>query len=679
MKLPEPGERFAEKYGIEAILGEGGFGRVYLAQTDGTGRRVAIKVLKPSGDSTAHVKVRRFLRELKTIAQLTHPNTMTLYDYGRTPDGLFYMVCEYVAGEDLSELLARRGRLTESETIHVLLQALESLREAHQMGVLHRDIKPDNLRLTAYRDDALVVKVLDFGIAKSLAGDQPNLTATGKVIGTPRYMSPEQLTGIPLTEASDIFSLGLVAYEMLLGPTAGTLRGVSIVAPIAIAASDGVGEPLRLVVNRMLEVDTNRRFATADQVVRALRTLDSSGVRSRPPAPQPRPPSPSPVPQERDEKFPTAVRQARSWALRAAVVGVMCGIVLTLVVFLFRVPIEAERPAPAIATGRSTSLIKAPRRSDAGLTPVDAEAPGGPADARVTTEDARRPRRGAGCGPQRISPGRAEDGLYGARLPEGDLAFHHPPDYDNTRPYPIVVLLHAIAETEVRLFHDSGFRRVAEEHGFVVISPRHLAIPPWRRGGGGVELIAASIDYVADRLCVDRERIYVFGLANGAALARDLPCSMSGIQAIATAAYRETHDVSCERKVPLIQFTGLKDGYFPPEGGRACNGERVPSLSDSDDAMRARHVCSEERSIFVQEKAHRCWTWDCEVPFVSCHLDGGRGFPGQRRSRALDMILNCDGTPPDIDIAETAWQFFAQTDAQTDAQTSGASPAIAPD
>ncbi len=662
VKLPEPGDRIADKYRIDAILGEGGFGRVYLAQTDETARQVAIKVLTPSGTGYPHIKVRRFLRELKNIAQLSHPNTMTLYDYGRTDEGLLYMVCEYIAGEDLSQLLERRGRLTERETVHILLQTLESLREAHHAGLLHRDIKPDNLRLTHYQGDSLVVKVLDFGIAKSLEGDQPNLTATGKVIGTPRYMSPEQLTGEPLTAASDIFSLGLVASDMLLGQTAGSLRRVAM-AQRGIEASDEISEPLRTVVNRMLATDVTRRFQTAEQALHALRSLEPSSL-------QPRPPERGlavgrvvelgavPSTSEDGERPAPDIAKVRSWTLIAAVGGVVIGGLLTFAALSMRAPAV---PAPARATRAVTlpghALVKQQTRAvddAAAFTTIDAGAPFAP-DIGVGLR--------AGCGPNPMPRDGGDYRLYEGRLPDGDVSYYEPEDYDGKHAYPIVLLLHSATQTDVRMFNDSGFREVADEHGLVVIAPRHPSLMTWR-GADAVPIVERAIEYVSDRMCLDRSRIYVLGHAAGAALAEELPCLIPGVRGIATTAYRSRDGQSCERNVPRIQFTGLEDGYLPPAGGPGCNGLSVESLADYEAAVRERHVCAEAATEHLKRDGHRCWTWDCKVPLVSCHLDGGRGFRAQKK-RGLDALLNCDGDPPDFDIAGTAWTFFAQTDAPT--------------
>ena len=283
VELPEPGTVLGGEHRLDAVVGEGGFGRVYRATTLKSGRDVAIKVLKPGQDGYQEKRAARFMRELRTIARLEEPTTVTLYDFGKTEDGLLYMVCEYVDGEDLSDVLHRRGRLSEPEVAHVLRQVLVSLREAHQRNLLHRDIKPANIRVFEYGGDPLRVKVLDFGLAKSLAANESPLTAKGKVVGTPRYMAPEQLLGEDLSAATDIYSLGLVAYELLMGPSSTLMRGLmGRPRQLRISKKDGVSDTMRRVVNRMLSKDRAERYPSAQLVLNALRFVPPPDFENQP-------------------------------------------------------------------------------------------------------------------------------------------------------------------------------------------------------------------------------------------------------------------------------------------------------------------------------------------------------------------------------------------------------------
>jgi serine/threonine protein kinase len=215
------GQIVGGRYRITQLLGEGGMGRVYLAEQQmGTNvRKVAVKTLQAQYAKDQQV-LARFHRECGTVSELEHPNTIQFFDFGQTPDGQLYIAMEYVQGQSLSDALLQ-GPMRPERVLRILAQVCGSLEEAHRRGVVHRDLKPDNVILTTRAGQADFVKVLDFGIAKrSEAKDQvqeQKLTQQGMVLGTPPYMSPEQFTGKELDARSDIYSLAVMAYEMLTG------------------------------------------------------------------------------------------------------------------------------------------------------------------------------------------------------------------------------------------------------------------------------------------------------------------------------------------------------------------------------------------------------------------------------------------------------------------------------
>jgi serine/threonine-protein kinase len=215
------GQVVGGRYRITQLLGEGGMGRVYLAEQQmGTNvRKVAVKTLQVQYAKDQQV-LARFHRECGTVSELEHPNTIQFFDFGQTPDGQLYIAMEYVQGQSLSDAL-QQGPMRPDRVLRILAQVCGSLEEAHRRGVVHRDLKPDNVILTTRAGQADFVKVLDFGIAKrSEAKDQAQeqkLTQQGMVLGTPPYMSPEQFTGKELDLRSDIYSLAVMAYEMLTG------------------------------------------------------------------------------------------------------------------------------------------------------------------------------------------------------------------------------------------------------------------------------------------------------------------------------------------------------------------------------------------------------------------------------------------------------------------------------
>ena len=215
------------QYEIQRRLGEGGMGIVFEATHAMLRRRTAIKLIPPTKvDPTT---LTRFEREVRQTARLTHPNTISVFDYGRTPDGIFYYAMELLEGVDLQGLVEEHGPLPPGRVIRILTQVLASLREAHGVGLIHRDIKPANIMLTERGGEADIVKVLDFGLVKEVEKEEAtNLTATKALTGTPMYMSPEAILAPETVGApSDLYTVAAVGYFLLTGSE--VFRGASIV------------------------------------------------------------------------------------------------------------------------------------------------------------------------------------------------------------------------------------------------------------------------------------------------------------------------------------------------------------------------------------------------------------------------------------------------------------------
>jgi len=216
---PLIGRVIADRYLMLARLGEGGMGRVYLAEHVKMNRQCAIKVMNPSLVNDTE-SATRFAREASNAARILHPNVAAVFDYGEA-DKIVYLVMEYVDGESLSAILRREGALDPRRAVDIARQVADGLSAAHELGIIHRDLKPDNIIVSRSRSHKEIPKVVDFGIAKAMSeSPQDALTRSGLVIGTPEYMSPEQLLGDPVDARADIYSLGCILYQMLTGVSA---------------------------------------------------------------------------------------------------------------------------------------------------------------------------------------------------------------------------------------------------------------------------------------------------------------------------------------------------------------------------------------------------------------------------------------------------------------------------
>ncbi len=203
------------RFKIESKLGQGGMGAVYTGIQLSVGRKVAVKVLRDEL-SDRELALERFYRESKIISELTHPNIVRLVDFGQDRErDLLYLVMELVDGFNLGDML-ERGRFKVAMALEVVYQVCGALTEPHARGVIHRDLKPDNLLVVPISDGTIQIKVLDFGIARALEGNA-QLTATGMVCGTPQYMAPEQAQNQAIGPSTDLYALGVILYEMLSG------------------------------------------------------------------------------------------------------------------------------------------------------------------------------------------------------------------------------------------------------------------------------------------------------------------------------------------------------------------------------------------------------------------------------------------------------------------------------
>jgi eukaryotic-like serine/threonine-protein kinase len=290
---PYLGVVIADRYRIDHLLGTGAMGRVYRAEQTTLGKPFAIKILSPQlthdPDSQA-----RFANEAHNAASLNHPNVVSVLDYGRTPEGVTYLVMEHIEGRSLEQIILEDFPLPRERVADLILQILAALTEAHGLGILHRDLKPENILVQSLRTRGELLKVLDFGIAKLMddapnARARPGLTSQGIVCGTPEYMSPEQACGLKLDQRSDLYAVGVILYQMLTGrPPFESEVAVEIlhrhiheqpVAPSMVLGCEP--DPLEAVCLRALEKNREQRFADAAEFREAIVEATRSGSQAQ--------------------------------------------------------------------------------------------------------------------------------------------------------------------------------------------------------------------------------------------------------------------------------------------------------------------------------------------------------------------------------------------------------------
>ena len=292
MGEPDPlvGRVINDRFKITGVLARGGMGKVYRAEQAPLGRACAVKVLNPryAGEQDPEFH-KRFFLEASIASRLTHPNTVTIFDYGHTSDDVYYMAMEYLEGQTLQQAIRAAKHFPEERASHVARQICRALREAHSLGVIHRDLKPANVFLVEHGDEPDFVKVLDFGLVKNVSENKgEDLTQTGLFMGSPKYMAPEQIRGDRVDARTDIYALGVILYEMLTG-SAPFDRSTSVNTLMAhvneepppmreMNPSIEVSSALSDAVMRCMSKDPDARFRSMDELLAALKRADANAL-----------------------------------------------------------------------------------------------------------------------------------------------------------------------------------------------------------------------------------------------------------------------------------------------------------------------------------------------------------------------------------------------------------------
>ena len=649
IEIPRVGQVIEGKYRLDEVIGEGGFAIVYRATDTTVDRAVALKVLVPGQNGYALTVASRFAREAKILANLTDGHTIRLFHFGRTGDGILFMVFELLSGVDLRTYLNNHGCLCEAVVVRVMRQVLASLREAHAAGILHRDIKPSNVHIYEYLDDPLRVKLLDFGIARPLGNESAALTAAGQVVGTPRYMSPEQAVGAELTPTSDLFSLALVALEMLTGDPRAPLVALVTGRPIDIPASPH----LRWVLEGMLARDPDQRFRSAAHVLDALDDAPRHNNRA----------GASDAAIQRQQLSTSERRAGHTEASphlshRLVAVG---GVALAVVVAGFAVVATYKESHDEEASLRLNNALMAPQRvlnqepvkpaalvePATAVEPADVAVPD-PPDADISTV------AGGGCGDaQHPSSGPMSTGSRGETV---SWTLHVPRSYDSHSPHPLLVVFHGTGGTPGDLLNDSGLNDFADEHGIVVVAP-HAETTVWSFEHSDPDSFLALVEQTKRELCIDDARIYVLGHDTGGMMAERLTCH-DWVTGVVSTSYRPRDlDLPCKSPPkPRLIMTPRQSRHVPIEGGVQCLGRTMHPLSGYEKLWRERNRCRGAPETWLREGKTTCRRWSCDEPLASCEVSGGHNWPGMT-PRQWDL-LGCDGEPGSFDYMEAIWSFF---------------------
>lgn len=608
----------ADKYELLEHLGGGAYGEVWVAKQTTFDRRVALKFLKVGGDSARQ----RFKLEATALARLDHPNCVTVHDFG-VFHGTPYLVTEFVRGKTLDRWLATNP--SQQHIISVASDLASALHHAHSQQIVHRDVKLANIVVND--DDHPRPTLLDFGVAKLAGLTQSDVTKTGEIIGTPGYMSPEQLRAGTIGPASDVYSFGVVLFEMFAKSP--PFRGESQLdlAMMHLTAQPpplhAAPQPIAECVARMLAKDPEARPA-----MREVRRVLRAKMRTRQLTPRP------------TEIIESAnPPQIPKWllAIGASALLLIAGVLIG----------QQDDPVvrPHVRTS-SPSLVKSPASLDEPVSEVSDPPPS------PSTEDLGRTEE-LGTRPVRCE---IAAGTYWFDVPGGDYGIRVPSAYDG-EPAPVILMLHDILQPPSDLLEIEALNELADREGLVLIAPDDNDVKDTWLSVSDIDRVVRSLDDAAHRGCVDLERLYVIGHGNGGIAAKEVACRIP-VVAMAHSSHRLGGDGGglCETSsdVPTMVVSMLDDPTNPIAAMPDCLGHEKWSLAEHERLTREAHRCVDD----YRDGGAICQDLDCKVALRLCHPPGGRDWKAMRKRVVTNNPILCDSPPGDFDFVAEIWAFF---------------------
>ncbi len=658
---PSTGDLFRGRYRLLDDHERRGASAVFDAQDEVLGRRVTVKLLDPPPSAEHETAGPRFLREAKLRGTLASPHISALYEFGLTDDGDPFMILEHVDGPRLSAALRTEGAFGQKETVRLVAEALQALHVAHHAGVFHRNVTPQNLVLFQGTDGATHLKLVDFGLATldPAHGDITRLTRDGLSVGTTRYMSPEQLRGAAVDGRSDLFSLGLVAFEMLTGQPANP-DDFEILMARHLA-----GEPWRLppglvdpeyerVFHAMVAVDPDDRFASAGDALAALEAVEAFRAQPRPTTP----PAPSPTstgPNRVDEKLVRRIAVG-SVALLAL------GFAIVLAVYLAPDPRRPDRTVvleePDAVDPPGVAAVAALQEGDAGApAPSTSPSPVTAIDGGLAPGAEPASTTSLGCGEP--TPFVGEKVLltrYGGT--NRSWRVYVPSSYDPHLPQPVLltVVLDMLGFGSNDLFPQ--FDELAEKHGFILVSfsiEQGLTAPGIER-----RFIRKALHETSRLLCMDGARTSILGQGRAEQAIERLICQLPFAGHVRAGYRAPSPELECdsEHAIPRMHINGRRDGRFPLEGGRSCVGFDTISRDREIEVFRGRNGCLAESTPWVDLPTGKCDQWRCDTELVTCLVHGGRHWP--RETWDKNPFDTCESEISKFPYPEMIWKFLSE-------------------